>query len=177
MISQPASGSTFWFEIALSHAIDSAFVHRPAPADLAESTLKTHFAKQRVLVVEDDPGNIEVTRLLLEEASLSVDLARDGAQALAMASRNDYRVILMDMQIPVLTGLEATQAIRAQADQRRANVPIVAFTAFALDSERQNCLQAGMDDFIAKPVDPQTLFSSVLKWMLEGSRSPVVARA
>ena len=177
VISQPASGSTFWFEIALSHASESAFVHRPAPAALAESTLKTHFAKQRVLLVEDDPGNIEVTRLLLEEASLSVDLARDGAQALAMASRNDYRVILMDMQIPVMTGLEATQAIRAQADQRRANVPIVAFTAFALDSDRQNCLQAGMDDFIAKPVDPQTLFSSVLKWMPEGCRSLVAAHA
>ena len=163
--SQPASGSTFWFEIAVSDASDAALLPRPGAAPLAESTLKTHYANQRVLLVEDDADNMEVTRLLLEEAGLSVDLAWDGAQALTMASRNDYRLILMDMQIPLMTGLEATQAIRAQADRRRASVPIVALTAFALDSDRQSCLQAGMDDFISKPVDPPVLFSSVLKWM------------
>ena len=117
----------------------------------------------RLLLVEDNLINREVALELLREVGCAVDLAENGAEAVAMAQRSDYDAILMDVQMPVLDGIKATRAIRALPG--RASVPIIAMTANAFDENRQSCLDAGMNDHVAKPVDPDRLFATLLQWL------------
>ena len=118
---------------------------------------------RRVLLAEDDPINQSVCRDLLDYAGLQVDLASDGEQAVERARRGRYDLILMDVQMPVLDGLEATQAIRALPGAERT--PILAFTANAFAEDQQRCLDAGMNDHVSKPVAPQQFFGTLLKWL------------
>ncbi|HEY9520665.1 MAG TPA: response regulator, partial [Methyloceanibacter sp.] len=117
----------------------------------------------RVLLVEDNEINQEVAIGQLEEAEVFVDLAENGAEAVRMVRENDYDVVLMDMQMPVMDGIEATRILRS--DQRFATLPIIAMTANALVSDREMCLEAGMNDHIAKPIDPDQLFGVLLRWV------------
>ncbi len=161
--SQPGSGSTFWFTVRQGKATDAT---SPAPTfspDRAEARLKAKIPGTRILLAEDEPINQEVSRGLLEDVGLSVDLAEDGVQAVAMAKQNRYALILMDMQMPNLNGVDATRAIRALPGY--AETPILAMTANAFDEDRQVCIEAGMNDHIGKPVDPDRLFETLLKWM------------
>ena len=107
--------------------------------------------------------NQEITQLILGEVGLAVDVAPDGRAAVELASRTDYALILMDMQMPHLDGLAATRAIRALP--RGGRVPIVAMTANAFQEDRRRCFEAGMDDFVPKPVDPKRLFAVLLRWL------------
>jgi two-component system, sensor histidine kinase and response regulator len=117
----------------------------------------------RVLLVEDNEVNQEVAMGQLEDAEVFVDLAENGEVALNMIRDNDYDVVLMDMQMPVMDGVEATKALRA--DPRYQSLPIIAMTANAMASDRQLCLDAGMNDHIAKPIDPEQLFGVLLRWI------------
>jgi two-component system, sensor histidine kinase and response regulator len=116
----------------------------------------------RVLLVEDNEINQEVAMGLLEDAAIHVDLAENGEIAVRMTQENDYDAILMDMQMPVMDGIEATRAIRS--DPRFQNLPIIAMTANAMAADREKCLKAGMNDHIGKPIDPDQLFSVLLRW-------------
>jgi len=116
----------------------------------------------RVLLVEDNEINQEVAIGLLEDAAIHVDLAENGEIAVRMSQQNDYDVVLMDMQMPVMDGIEATRAIRS--DPRLRNLPIIAMTANAMAADREKCLEAGMNDHIGKPIDPDQLFSVLLRW-------------
>ena len=121
----------------------------------------------RVLLVEDNDINQEVAIGLLEDAAIQVDLAENGEIAVRMARENDYDAVLMDMQMPVMDGIEATRAIRS--DPRFQNLPIIAMTANAMATDREQCLKAGMNDHIGKPIDPDQLFSVLLRWTGRGN--------
>jgi PAS domain S-box-containing protein len=161
--STPGAGSTFWFTVRLGKSTAAVL---PAPTftgKSADERLLDEYAGTRILLTEDEPINQEVSRGLLEDAGLVVDLAEDGLQALALAKQNTYALILMDMQMPHLNGVEATIAIRAIPAY--AQTPILAMTANAFDEDRQVCLDAGMNDHIGKPVDPDRLYETLLAWL------------
>jgi two-component system sensor histidine kinase/response regulator len=117
----------------------------------------------RILLVEDNEINQEVAMGQLEDAEAFVDLAENGKVALGMIHDNDYDAVLMDMQMPVMDGIEATRIIRSES--RFQNLPIIAMTANAMASDRTLCLEAGMNDHIAKPIDPDQLFGVLLRWI------------
>jgi PAS domain S-box-containing protein len=117
----------------------------------------------RILLVEDNEINQEVAMGQLEDAEAFVDLAENGEIALRLLQDNEYDVVLMDMQMPVMDGIEATRIIRS--DPRFNELPIVAMTANAMASDRILCLEAGMNDHIAKPIDPDQLFGVLLRWL------------
>jgi len=164
--SELGRGSTFWFTVRLGMTND-AFPSAPTIGfESPNNRIKTQFSGTRILLVEDDPINQEVSRGLLEEVGLAVDLAEDGEQAVALATNNRYALILMDMQMPRLNGLEATKVIRAIGPASpNAATPIIAMTASAFDEDRQICFDAGMSDHIAKPIDLDALYETLLKWL------------
>ncbi|GAB4261880.1 MAG: hypothetical protein Kow0065_12480 [Methylomicrobium sp.] len=157
-------GSTFWFTVRLQRGRG---VMPPAESveksDRAETLLRRHHAGARVLVAEDNPINREVVIELLHSVGLSVDIAENGAVALAKVHRAHYDLVLMDMQMPEMDGLDATRGIRAHPEFAR--LPILAMTANAYEEDRRACFQAGMNDFVAKPVIPESLYDAVLRWL------------
>jgi CheY-like chemotaxis protein len=116
---------------------------------------------RRALLVEDNAINQEVVHDLLEMVGMRVAVANNGAEALQILNNAEFDVILMDVQMPIMNGFETAAAIRK--DKRFAAVPIIALTANALDGDRDRCLAGGMDDYIAKPIDPKRMFSTLAR--------------
>jgi CheY-like chemotaxis protein len=127
----------------------------------AEAELRQRYAGQRILVVDDEPVNREVALMQLEDVDLLADTAEDGAEAVAMARKNNYAAIFMDMQMPKLNGIEATLQIRQLPGYR--DTPIIAMTANAFAEDKARCFDAGMNDFLIKPFNPEELFATLLR--------------
>jgi two-component system, sensor histidine kinase and response regulator len=117
----------------------------------------------RVLLVEDNELNREVALGLLEDAELAIDIAENGQVAVEMVGKNNYDLVLMDMQMPVMDGIAATRAIRLKPQFQL--LPIIAMTANVMESDRERCTEAGMNDHLAKPIDPEALSAALLRWI------------
>lgn len=163
--STPGAGSTFWITVRLGKApYQQGDVPAEATSNLPELRLKHQYADSRILLVEDDLINQEVALELLHEiAGLDVQVAANGKIAVDLARQGHFDLILMDLLMPELDGIEATRQIRQLPSHAR--IPIIAMTANAFDKDKEICLQAGMNDHIPKPVDPDQLFNTLLKWL------------
>jgi signal transduction histidine kinase/CheY-like chemotaxis protein/HPt (histidine-containing phosphotransfer) domain-containing protein len=171
--SAPGQGALFWVELPLREvpmpapALSLPAAAPPSPAAAVAATaappaLGGPGRTLRVLVADDVAANRMVARAMLVAAGHRVDSAADGAEALAAVERDDYDVVLMDVQMPVMDGLEATRRIRALPGQKR-RVPVLAVTASALPEQVEACRAAGMDGHLAKPIDRESLLGAVAR--------------
>ena len=160
--SEVGRGSTFWFTVDLA-VVDA--VHTAEPAVEPVNPVHPHPAgRGRLLLAEDNPINQKVALHLLGRLGYTVDLAQNGAEAVEMVQRRHYDLVLMDCQMPIMDGFQATKAIR-QLTGPVSRITIVAVTANALAGERERCLAAGMDDYVPKPVSKETLDQALARWL------------
>jgi signal transduction histidine kinase/CheY-like chemotaxis protein len=163
----PGGGATFWFEINL------AACARQAPASPVHDASDGHvLSGRRVLLVEDAVESGTLVAAALAQLGVSVDLAADGAGAVSAAAANRYDAILMDLAMPVIDGFEATRRIRRR-ERDGAEVPIIALTAQVTDGTFEECLDAGMDDYLAKPVTKDAVAAALQRWIAPERGQPL----
>jgi CheY-like chemotaxis protein/HPt (histidine-containing phosphotransfer) domain-containing protein len=162
VVEKPATPSTLLDAVMLA-ARSSTGPRVPQLVELRKQNAAQSIKGARVLVVEDNEVNREVITELLDQYGLVIDTAEDGAVAVRKASEQHYDLVLMDVQMPVLDGLDATVEIRKLPGA--GALPIVAMTANALSGDRERCLAAGMNDYMSKPVEPETLEEKLQQWI------------
>jgi CheY-like chemotaxis protein len=175
IVQKPVTGKQLLEAIHMALQTDSAPIERSGPtsgsANLAE--LSRLLSGTHVLLVEDNVTNQELAMELLAAVGTTADIANDGVEALSMLERTPYALVLMDCQMPVMDGFEATRRLRAQG--RFADLPVIAMTANAMAGERERCLSAGMSDYLSKPIDLGLLYSKLVHWAPRAGRTAALA--
>ncbi len=161
--SQVGQGSTFWFTARLQQGQGDMPAEHAYSLVQAEVSLRQRYAGAKILMAEDNPINQEVALDMLKSVGMIVDIAENGNIVLDKIRTNRYDLVLMDVQMPELDGLEATKAIRSQT--QFATLPILAMTANAFEEDRKLCLEVGMNDYVPKPVMPEMLYAKLLRWL------------
>ena len=170
--SQPGCGSTFWFTVSLASATDAdASANVASEAEIIAAASPPAQASLSVLLAEDNKINQRVAVAMLKRAGHRVQVVSNGRDAVFESGRRDFDVILMDVQMPEADGIQATQMIRAREKESGARVPIIALTAHAMQGDRERCIQAGMDDYLTKPLSAAAL-NEKLSSELARRRSP-----
>ena len=176
VISEPGVGSTFWFTAMLEQSkgqvIEKTGAGTPQNALARLKRINQTEHPVRILLVDDNEFNQQVGTELLESSKCLVSVAGDGQQAINAIFENDFDCVLMDIQMPVMDGLEATRRIRANS--KYAQLPVIAITANAMNEDRIHCLSAGMNDFIPKPFAPDILYSTILRWISDHAEEIVL---
>ena len=176
VISEPGVGSTFWFTAMLEQSrgqiVEKAGSTTPQNALARLKRINQTEHPIRILLVDDNEFNQQVGTELLEASKCLVSVAGDGQQALDSIFANDFDCILMDIQMPVMDGLEATRRIRT--NPKYAQLPVIAITANAMNEDRIHCLSAGMNDFIPKPFAPDILYSTILRWISDHTEEMIL---
>ncbi len=168
VISQPSGGSTFWFTARFKKTTTQNTAPSATPTESAEMTLIRTCKGRRILLVDDEPFNRELAAEFMRDLEPKLDVVENGLEALELVSQHDFDLILMDMQMPIMNGLDATRHIRQLPHATK--VPIVAMTGNAFAEDRRRCEEAGMNDFIAKPFKPEDFFKVLLKWLSKPTR-------
>jgi len=164
--SQPGQGSCFWFEVPLPVIQENA--PEETTAQPSGSALNSHeLDGVRVLLVEDNPVNQKVAIRMLQKLGCVVELAENGQRALEKLERASYDIVLMDMQMPVMDGLTATRLLRQREQQTGHHQVVIALTANAMQTDRELCLEAGMDDYLSKPLTLDALQVMLLRWVAQ----------
>jgi CheY-like chemotaxis protein len=179
--STPGAGSNFhfdcWFDLSADPLDDSAICSAAnladpegrgtrasaGPASGIAAALLPVIAPLDILLVEDNPVNQKLARAVLEKGGHAVTVAGNGAEALDLIAGGHFALVLMDVQMPVMDGLEATRLLRARESGHGGHLPVIAMTANAMAGDREQCLAAGMDDYVAKPVRPQELYAAIAR--------------
>jgi PAS domain S-box-containing protein len=169
--SVPGQGSTFWFTARVTLSQSPQHLLTPVLATAARQELRARHGGQRILLVDDNRTNLEVAQELLNHVGLEVHTASDGEQALARVceSGETYDLVLMDLQMPHMDGIQATRALRALPLGH--TLPIIALSGSALAPDRLAASEAGMNDFVSKPINPETLYATLLAWLPQPSQT------
>ena len=164
--SQEGSGSEFWFSVRLDKQdVSSEYVVPPRTSSEFEAVEVVPPAGVRVLLAEDNSTNQLVVRGIFNQWGLSLDVVGNGREAVEQLRRAPYDLVLMDVQMPEMDGFDATRIVRAMSvGATSAEVPIVALTAHAMESDRVRCIEAGMNDYLTKPISPRALADAIEKW-------------
>jgi len=147
---------------------------KPIPLVTRHTIAEQRRQRVRILVAEDNPMNQKLAVTLLKKAGYSVDAVETGRRVIEILNRTAYHLVLMDVQMPEMDGFETTRAIR-EREGKKQHTPIIAMTAHAMKGDRERCLQAGMDDYISKPIEPQELFDAIKKWTSSCDHKKVIA--
>jgi signal transduction histidine kinase/ActR/RegA family two-component response regulator len=159
--SKVGEGSMFWFTARLKKDSRVTQLRSPVGAESAEAVLKRDYSRLQIMVADDDPDNRYITQMLLKEVWPTIDVASDGIEAVELASRRSYDVILMDMRMPRMDGLDATRRIRKLPGGK--DIVILALTANVFPENRAECIEAGMNDLIPKAASAEAPFTEILR--------------
>jgi PAS domain S-box-containing protein len=165
--SEPAKGSVFIFTANFGHGDEVEITAQSSQKGFDQESLKS-IQGARILLVEDNEINQQVAKEMLEKAGFVINIAEDGQQAVTAVEKESYDLVLMDIQMPVMDGYEATKAIRNNPQFK--DLPILAMSASAMTQDREESLSVGMNDHVAKPIELQQLFAALLKWIKPGER-------
>ena len=176
--SQPGQGSTFWFELPFAQQLLSRAVEASSPPEVTTHATQSqptvtnldgadqYTVQPLVLVAEDNPINQKLTARLLKKFGYQTQVVPNGKEAVETLTRKTYAAVLMDCQMPEMDGFEATRTIRQQESaETTPHIPIIALTANAMQGDKEKCLAAGMDDYLAKPIKPALLKATLARWI------------